>query len=126
MLGRSGCGSIFGGVAVAALFEQGLAQHAVGIQVLGIEAQDVARVRNGLVDVLALDQVIKLLDISSEGDIGHVGWGHRWWLQVARREGVCNETGIRATGCSAVFVNGWHTLRAATSAGGWGKGVVHG
>ncbi len=47
-----------GRVPMPALFEQGFAQHPVGVQVLGVEAQYVPAVRDDLIDLLALDQVI--------------------------------------------------------------------
>ncbi len=60
-----------GRVAVAALFEQRLAEMPIGIQALGVVGEDVLAVRDGVVELALLDQTIDLMQIRAQPDFCH-------------------------------------------------------
>ena len=58
-------------VPVALGLQIGLAQQAVGIQVLGIGLKDVAAMRDGFVELFALNELVDILNVAAKRDLSH-------------------------------------------------------
>jgi len=61
-----------GRVSIALGFQVGLAEQAVGVQVFGVGFEDVTGVCDGLIELLALDEVVDLLDIGAQSYVGQI------------------------------------------------------